>query len=125
METFYKNITDHKILASFLTVGWIAGTWGAEQYLQLDFEAIYDVTALEFAGSGNGWYTRKLRYVTVPSDVQLEHEKNDFTGLKFRMILKVETGKPALVTMSKCTLCLSAVYRYNNGYCQTRLCSAA
>ena len=50
-------------MASFVTAGWVASSHGTEQYLQVDFEAIYDVTALEFTRATLGYGTRKLRYI--------------------------------------------------------------
>ena len=50
-------------MASFVTAGWVASSHGTEQYLQVDFEAIYDVTALEFTRATLSYGTRKLRYI--------------------------------------------------------------
>ena len=46
---------------ALLVAGWTASATGAEQYLQVDFEAIYDVTELQFTHTSHGWYTRSLR----------------------------------------------------------------
>ena len=43
-------------------VGWVAAGDDADSYLQVDFDAIYDVTALEFAGAGLDLYTDSLRF---------------------------------------------------------------
>ena len=45
---------------TLITAGWITAETGSDEYLQVDFEALYDVTALEFA-SVQQWYTEQLR----------------------------------------------------------------
>ena len=44
-----------------LAGGWIASIHGSEQYLQVDFEAIYDVTELKYTNAIMGWHTRSFR----------------------------------------------------------------
>ena len=43
--------------------GWAVADGDTESYLQVDFGAIYDVTALQFTATESGWYTESLRFV--------------------------------------------------------------
>ena len=68
------NSNHHQVLIASSTMtylaaaGWMVG-WGAR--LQVDFEAIYDVTALELTIPGNGRAYSKFRFVLstcIPSN---------------------------------------------------------
>ena len=52
-------------MSSLVTAGWVASNDRTEHYLQVDFEVIYDVTALQFTRSTLGYGTRKLRYTYI------------------------------------------------------------
>ena len=67
-------------MASFVTAGWVASSHGTEHhYLQVDFEAIYDVTALEFTRATLGYGTRKLRYIYTGHISKSRHIKCNST----------------------------------------------
>ena len=65
-------------MGSFVTAGWVASSHGTEQYLQVDFEAIYDVTALEFTRATLGYGTRKLRYINSDTCIANVHVESCF-----------------------------------------------
>ena len=58
MITLYPQNTNknHKVS---LAVGWVAADSGTDQYLQVDFEAIHDVTLLLFLNKDS--YEKRIR----------------------------------------------------------------
>ena len=62
----------HLSNAITISAGWLADWWDREPYLQVDFEAIYDVTALEFDATRRGFYTTSLRYDATSGLVWLQ-----------------------------------------------------
>ena len=61
LEFYYTSLVD----------GWAASSRDTEPYLQVDFEAIYDVTELQFTGTSSGWYTISLRFVARFTNSQI------------------------------------------------------